>query len=140
MFGASKYSRQRRNHVRLVVQNILAGQELLSVAMTIPEEHEELGNLFPEIRSHIGYSRALAKGLFEKGSVLAPDLLEHQARLNKSYRKLFEFAQRSFPSVYSHGFDEFFEPPSGWQAFDQAFQQDALRALTSTDPFWENDK
>ena len=133
------YSRQRRNHVRLVFQNILASQELVQAALVIHEDDSVAKEVSNATRSLLTFSRRLATELCERKSILSSHNLEEQLRGNTVYRNSFKTAKDLLPRVYANDFDTQFIPHCGWRDFDKRFQRDGKQTLKDCDPFWPDD-
>jgi len=129
--------KQRLNHIKLVFQIILAGQEMLTICLAIyRDEDVAQKNLLATTRL-LAHSRFLMKELCDPNTKLSEHNAAEQLRVNQAYRKNYEVARQLFQSVSLAQFDKAFSPIDGWEAFIRAFGNNPMDTVKRSDHFWQ---
>jgi hypothetical protein len=129
--------RHRRNHIKLVFQNVLAGQEMLTMSLAIYNDDQVAKNANEATQRLLAFSRKLMAALCSGGTKLSPHNAEEQLKVNRSYRKMYAATQQMLPQVNLRDFDEVFRPARGWQDFEKQFDLAPLDAVRAADLFWD---
>ena len=126
--------------MKLVFQNILAGQELQTASLAIYESEDVAREKSDAVASLLAHSRKLGAALCKNSAQLSRHNTQEQLRVNNAYREIFTDAQKVFSQVYTQDFDSTFQPHDGWHSFEQSFVRDAIGTMKKNDPFWEVEK
>jgi hypothetical protein len=129
--------KQRRNHVKLVMQNILAGQEMMTISLAFIQNDKEAHEVMEATKGLLAHSRKLMTGLCEKNTKLSEHNAAEQLRVNEAYRSQYKTARAASPNLLPLDFSDSFRPSSGWRSFEADFEKSSLEEVKKQDPFWE---
>jgi hypothetical protein len=130
--------KQRINHIKLVFQNVLAGQEMLTICLAIYRDDEVAQERFQWTTHRLAHSRLLMRELCDPNTKLSDHNAAEQLRVNEAYRKDYEVARSIFQGVHLAHFSEAFSPNCGWDVFVKAFGDNPVDVVKQYAPFWED--
>ena len=128
--------KQRLNHIKLVFQNILAGQELITISLVIYKDDEDALSQQRAISGLLKNSRFLMNKLCDQNTILSEHNSSEQLRVNKAYREIYKNAKMTLQFMHLPDFSQSFSPLNGWDAFARDFEADQLGTIKANDPFW----